>query len=396
MKKRLNPLNALVLLVIGAAACGPPAGPGAPRPPEPRPAVEPDGEPEPELPVDRAVVRIGVVVPQTGEPTLQRYGELILEGVRLAAEAYTDAGRQVELMIRDDGGVPSRTARLVAELEAAGVVGVVGPLLPDAVPEAARVRQSPDLVLVSPTAGTLPQGLANVYSVNADETRGAEALAEYAVRAGLDHVALLFPFMPQWERQAMAFADALRAAGGRVAAEVGYPPGTTTFSEPLAAVRASGANAVFIPAPPRDVRQLAPQLAYYGLTGDGVRILGGESWTDEEILRMVAARHLEGVIAVTTLFRESPEVGWTEFVDRYESTYRRLLDNPYPALGYDATLLLLAGQDGAAVTARDVAARVGVLDGVRGATGIFSVQGGAVLRRPFIVQIRDGQLRPAR
>lgn len=378
----------LALLATGCASGGAPAEEPAPRPEAPI-LVEPEREPETKPQEEASSAVLGAVVSQSGSPYLERYGALVLEGIRLAVERHNaSGGRPVELVVLDDAGDPARAAQLVAQLEQQGAVGIVGPLLPPAVAAAARARSDTLLAIVSPTAPDEAR-LANVYTLNTGDTRGAEALAAYAVRSGLGSVGLLYPSSPEYRRQARAFRQALVAAGGSVVADVPYEPGTTTFAAAFQTLVEAQPQAVFIPAPERDVRQVAPQVVYYGL--QGVQVLGGEAWTSEEVLRQVAARYLEGVVAATPLYRPSRELGWRDFVALYESAYRQSLANPIPALGYDAATLLLTALGG---DREGMARRLAGTAELRGATGVFTIREGSVERRPFLVRIAQGELVP--
>ncbi len=366
------------------------------------PAGSPDAQPALDLMerarehlITEAPLVIGVIVPQSGSPYLRQYADLVLEGIRLAAEHEGGPGeRPVELVIVDDGGDPARAAERIRELEQRGAVGVVGPLLESGIVAAARARTDSALVLISPTAPEIGQPLSNVYSLVAGDTRGAEALAAYAGRTGLRNVALLYPRTRAYQAQAQAFAAALQRQGGRVVADVPYDSGTTTFGAQLRQIAAATPQALFVPAPERDVRQIAPQIAFYGLKELGVQVFGGEAWASDEVLRLVERQYLDGVIAATPLYKLSPESGWQAFTQRYESTYRRTLNSELPALGYDAVRLLIQALGRDRPAPGDVAQRVSAISDLRGATGILSVQDGVLVRRPYLVRIEGGELIP--
>jgi branched-chain amino acid transport system substrate-binding protein len=273
------------------------------------------------------------------------------------------------------------------------VVAVVGPLRPEGVAAAAAARQDSLLLLLSPTSPDLPYG-GHLYSLNTFDTRGAEVMAEYALANGLHRVGLLYAETPEYRRQAKVFRDLLVRGGGTVVIETPYSPETNTFAEPLQAIASAEPDAVFIPASERDVRQIAPQIVYYGLAETGTQILGGEGWSGDDVLHEVAARYLEGVVATTALYRPSPEFGWTDFVSLYEETYRRSLDNALPALGYDAAKLVLRALGEGHTTPAEVARRFEEPDELRGATGWISIRAGQVERRPILVRIEDGKLVP--
>lgn len=363
---------------------------------------------------------LGAILPRSGSPVLQRYADLVLEGARLAVDEYRARGeRDAELIVVDDLGDPAAAGQRVRELEEAGALGVVGPLLAPSLEAAAAGRTSHSFPLVSPTASEIPPGPA-LYTLNAAGTRGARALAEYAVARGARTVGTLYPLTVDFRRQAAAFAEAARGAGAQVVAEVPYDSGSTSFAAVIGRLRDAAPEAVFIPAPERDVRQLAPQLAFYWLQaaalgdttaadsaapGDTlvvappehaeVLVLGGEAWAAEPVLRTVAPRIIEGVVVAVPLYRPGREAASPEFVRLYESRYRRTLDNPYPALGYDAARLLLeAASRAQRPSPDDVAAALSEIRGLQGATGILSAQEGRVERTPWLVRIEGGRLIP--
>jgi len=332
---------------------------------------------------------LGAILPQTGSPVLTQYAELVLEGIRVGVDRFNaETGATIDVVVLDDGGNSERASAQIRELEERGVLGIVGPLLAPAIIAAAQARTTPDLAIVSPLEDVTPWRLENVVSLSSVDTRGAEALAEYAVSAGFQRVAVLYPRMREFERQAAAFMEAVRAAGGQVVADVPYDSGTTTFAQPLLQVRAATPAAVFVPAPVRDIRQMAPQFEYYGLSGSGLQILGGEEWATEELLRVIEPQHVEGVIAATPFVTGSDAIAWNEFVGWYENMHRRSLANAVPALGYDATRLLLTAIAGDPSPA-NVASRLRGIGGIRGATGVLTVRDGQVERRPFLVRIRS-------
>lgn len=377
------------VVVAAALLGGCSAGAGEPEP-DPRSGAEGVAQ-APSEPL-----RIGVVVPRSGAEELVRYGELVLEGVELAAAARSGAqgARPIELDVVDDGGNPERAAAAVQELEGRGAVAVIGPILPGTAEAASRSRSDPGLVLIDPFGPADPSA-PNVYALNEPDVLGAEALARYAAQMGWSRVALLYPRTGVHRRQAEAFAAAFRAEGGRIVADMPYDVGTTTFATHIRAIAAATPQALFVPAPERDVHLIAPQITYYGLAGAGVKVLGGESWAAESVRDRVPARYLEGVVVATPLPPSSNEVAWAEFVARYEEAYRRSLRHPFPALGYDAMTLVLAAVNAGADSPAEVAEAIRGVRGLRAATGVLSVEHGRIVRRPFLMRYEQGQLEPA-
>jgi branched-chain amino acid transport system substrate-binding protein len=361
--------NSLVMLTVLGAACAT-VPPAAEAPPE---GVETPVE----APARReAPLRVGVVLSSTGSAVLRQYGELVLEGVQVAAQQASTDRRAVEIVVRDDGGTPQGAAAAVRELEQAGIRVIVGPLVDEAVGAAARARNSDNTVLISPTAVGNQSNVRNVFTLNAVDTRGATALGEYARRYA--RVGMIYPRAPEGAQHARAFAAAY-ARGGRTVRDEGFDPGATNVAAQLRRLRDARVEAIFFPAGERHLQLVLPQIEFYGLSG--TQLLGTETWLPD-VSPGVPARLLEGAIVATPLWRESPDVAWSEFVRLYENAHRRSLQSAIPALGYDATLLAVRAA-GAATTAE-----------YRGATGVLTIQGDSVTRRPFLVRMQGGRLVP--
>lgn len=361
-----------------------------PPPPTPRPVVE---EPEPEAPPAPSTVKVGVVIPASSASDLAEYAVLIREGIDLAVAEYDSAGGPaLEVVERDDGGSPLRAARAVQSLEAEGAVAVIGPLVSESLEAATASRGNADLVLLSPTATEAPIGAAHAYSLNAVDSQGDAALARWAVASGMLRLAVFYATSDEDAGRARGFSDVARSLGAEVVAQVPFDPGTTTFEAPVKRLVRAEPQAVFIAASTRDLRQLVPQLAYYGLKG--VQILGGASWLEPELLRSVPAMAVEGAVVATPLESEGADTGWNDFVALYERTYRRSLDNPYPALGYDAAKLILREIAQGRTRPDELARALSGIRDYRGATGVLSIENGRISRRPFLVRIRSGRPEP--
>lgn len=373
----------LAALVIVAAACAPRPAPVTPAPARPPAPVPP--------PAERATVAIGVILPQTGPSYLQPYAEAVLEGVRVAVAEHEAAGRQqVELLVRDDSGSARSAANAVRELGSEGVVAVIGPLTDETLAAAARARASTDLLMIGPTA-TLPSSLANVYAFNVEDTASASALGRYAGSTKRPS-GVLHASTPSNTAEARAFARAATAAGGPPPVLVSFEPNATTMAAEIRRLRAAGVQQVFITANVRAIRQLIPQLGYYGLAD--AQVLGGELWASEDFRRDVPRAQIEGVIVATVLPRSNPAVGWGAFEDAYGSMYKRSLTSAIPALGYDAAKLILDAKPEGRVSRSDVSREARRTDWTTGATGIFRLNAGAATRRPFLMRIRAGALEP--
>lgn len=181
---------------------------------------------------------IGAILPRSGPQVLVRYGDWVLEGLKLAvAEVERQQGRPIELAVVDDAG-GSRTRSAVAELERRGALAIIGPLLPQQLPVAAEARQDPRRVLISPTAPGAPEWPES-YSISMGDSRGAQELGQFAADVGFRQAAVLFARGAEYRLKAEAFVAEYETVGGRVRAVVPYDSGTTTFGPHMDRILAS-------------------------------------------------------------------------------------------------------------------------------------------------------------
>jgi len=298
-------------------------------------------------PLSRPVL-IGAILSLTGR--FAAVGESLRDGIQLAVNernAAAGAGEQVELIIVDDRSESSASVELIAELEASGVSAVVGPIRSEALLDAAGSRTSAALTVISPTAARDSATGRNAYSLwerSRRERAIGEALGQWLPdRLGLYRLAALYPDSEGGRAGYLAFESAALAAGAVVEAAVSYQPDTTTFQIPIETVAEADPEAVLVLTDdPGTVLQLGPQISYFGLRSRV--IAGGETWSDPMVLRRLDPAFSDYRVVAMFLDRSAPETAWTSYVAAFENEFRRPVpDNLLPALGYDATRVLLTG-----------------------------------------------------
>ncbi|MGD8866533.1 MAG: ABC transporter substrate-binding protein, partial [Gemmatimonadales bacterium] len=236
----------------------------------------------------------------------------------------------------------------------------------------------------------------SLWSTTERVTREARVLAAFALRdLHIRRFGVLYPNNQEGRSQSAAFADAVRARGGEVAELVAYDDTATTFEQPLTMLRQAHPQAIYAPAFNwRTVIQLSPQFSYYGLRG--VQVLGDADWSAPEVLRMVEPRFIDGTIISTFLDRSSPSVRWEDFIEKYERKYRKgLQESLVPALAYDAANLILHALPWGYPRRSALARSFREIRNLPGATGVFTVEGEAVTRRPFLLSFKERDLVPA-
>ena len=223
-----------------------------------------------------------------------------------------------------------------------------------------------------------------------------EALAQWSASASAGPIAIIHPSFGSSAEEARAFAQDYRSRGGEVPRLLPYDPGTTFFETQIREAIALRPAAVLLPIPVEDVAALAPQVTFFGLDTLGIRIMGTGGWTDPVTLEDVSVRHLTGVVAATPDRPGNGDAGWDRFQTAYEQFYQRTFrGSQMPALGYDATSLLLAAVRSGARTPEAIGRAVEQLQRFEGATGALSVTEGRIARTHNVVCFDGREMLPA-
>jgi ABC-type branched-subunit amino acid transport system substrate-binding protein len=284
---------------------------------------------------------LGCLLPLTGKG--RALGERALRGALLAAE-WSDAAAQrnsLEVRVRDTGSDPARATAAVAELAAEGVVAILGS--PDRVEAqlAAPAAESAGVPLLELALDDARRGEL-VYKLIRPRAAGPTALARLAVKSGARTVAVLAPESAYGRQMAQSFAEAARAAGAKLVADLRYAEAATTFVEPVKKLQAAAPDALFVPAPAAQLALIAPQLASTGLTrmvnvkptGKQTQLYATADGISERFLAQTA-KYLQGAVLAPLFYPDLGDPRAAAFVDKYRAAYGEE-PSSLDALAYDA------------------------------------------------------------
>jgi len=360
-------------------------------------------------------VRIATVLPVSGSPAMRDFAALVAEGVEVAAASVLGDDAIVEIEALDDEGDAAVAASLVRSLAGQRLAGAVGFLEGRTLGAATEGRRD-RLPLVSPTARAVPEDGEGVFTLAGADPQAAASVARYGARTGILRAAVIHSRAPESVTEANAIEASLRAEGVEVVGRFVYDVGATFFSEQIKGaqealrgeeIRALNLGeedtlhvelldpvALFLPIPPEDVEFVAPQVTHFGLDTLGIAVLGTSGWTDSQALEAVDTRHTDGVVATAPIDAGPGSAGYARFRAAYEDHFQRSLVSSVPALGYDAALLLLEGVRSGGSSQAALRSAIGRIRALEGATGIFSVVGGQVVRRTQLVRLDHGVMIP--
>lgn len=345
------------------------------------------------MPASAPVPVAGAVMPLSGSPANREYARLFMEGVEVAAEAARLGGASVDLIVEDNRGTAHGSAQAAAALAMRGAHVVLGPLR-DANLSAAAGALPLEVALFSPTARDPAIGRDGVYSMAGGDPGAARTLAAAVSELGYLDAVVVHRRSPQQAMEAAAFEQAFSEAGGAVRQRLEYEPGTTTFEDPLGEAGLLDPEVLVVLAPPADLELLAPQIAFFELDETEVRVAGSAGWTAPRVLESVARRHTDSVVAVSPSPPAAVADPARDFTEAYEQHFRRTLASPVPAVGYDLFRIALTAWAESWRTEVTPAQALEAMGPIEGATGIYSVVDGRLVREFFPVMILNGAIQP--
>lgn len=341
-------------------------------------------------------VLIGFSGPLTG-----RWADLGVQGRNGATLAVEDmnarggvAGRQVELLVGDEGETPEAAAAAVRSLDAQGVSVLVGLMTSAAAVAGLPVAEAAGLTVVSPTAMTpeLTGRRDALFRVVPDLLAYARGLAGQAAAGGAGRALLVLDQgnAAFAEPYAKAFAERYTALGGHVAGWVLVPPGQVPDAAAVGReIRAKGARdvlAVF------SARTLANLVVGLHPEVSGIRLYTPMWGFSQEFLAAAGAA-AEGVTSCVAVPTGDYSPGMAEFTARYLDRF-----------GYPPSFAAVLGYEAAAVAGRALSRTGGsrtdlpaALLGQGKAPGVLGDiafdPSGDVVRAVYWIGVRDGRVR---
>lgn len=344
-------------------------------------------------------IRIGVIAPLTGDSDA-RWGKSYVNGAMLAASHVNERGglvvdgrkHKVTLTFADSQGNPQVALgvarKLIARYNVTALVGAPRNQVAIPVAALAESRRIPFITSMA-THPEVTAGKQFTFRTIFSDTFQAEALARFAVNElGTQKAAVLYE-VTSGDSSSLAalFKKAFESKGGRVVAFEPYISGEENWTHQFEAIRAGGAQLLFLPNYGNEVPRQARLARAAGID---IPLLGGDDWWGVETGKDRAA--LEGGFFSTDYALDLDSVQHRAFLASYRDRYKED-PNDNAAHLYDALGLLfrVIGEQGRA----DPEAIRSGLAGIRhysGVTGMMRFQGsGDPVKRVEIIQVKGGR-----
>ena len=232
-------------------------------------------------------VKIGISIPMTGAG-FNAVGRQITAAIRLYMQQHGDtvAGRKIEVITRDDGGVADNARRIVQEMIVNDKVAIIGAgITPTALAIAQIVTQAkiPTVVMVSGASITVDR---SPYMVRTSFTLGQSSgiMGEWAAKNGSKRVVTLVNDWAPGIEAETAFKASFAAGGGQIVESMRIPLANPDFAPFLQRIRDIGPDTAFIYFPGTQAGIFAKQFAERGLGQSGIKVIGPGDLTDDDEL----------------------------------------------------------------------------------------------------------------
>ena len=281
-------------------------------------------------------LNIGVVIPMTG--AFAAVGRELAAGARLYIQQHGDtvAGQKIELIIRDDAGVPDNGKRLAQELIVKDRVSFLGAGTTPTAMAMAPLSTEGKAATVVMVSGTSVVTERSPYYVRTSFTLGQQSgiIADWAIQNGSKKaVAIVTDWTPGTEASKV-FEQHFIKGGGQVLDTLRVPLANPDFAPFLQRARDLRPDTLFVFVPAGQAGTLARQFAERGLDKSGIKLIGTGDIVDDDDLPGTGDTFL-GV--VTAGFYSAAHASRTK--QDYVAAYAK-------ATGHRANFISVGGYDG--------------------------------------------------
>ena len=297
-----------------------------------QPPPGPSGPPQQPTAVGAGSVRVGLVLPLSGQGNAGLAAQSMKNAAELALEEFQNPN--IQLLVKDDGGTPQGAQTSAQQAVDEGAEILLGPLFSISVPavaNAARTRGIP-VIAFSTDSSVAGRG---VYLLSLLPESDVNRIVDYAASTGKRSFAAMLPENAYGNVVEAAFKQAVARRGGRIAAFERYGADRSRMQQAARniAQALASADALFLADDGDALPAVADSLTSSGANLKRVQLLGTGLWDNPRVLGNAT---LQG-----GFFAAPDPAGFRAFAGRYR---RRFGNEPVrtATLAYDAVALVAA------------------------------------------------------
>jgi branched-chain amino acid transport system substrate-binding protein len=245
-------------------------------------------------------LKIGISMPLTGAG-FNAVGRQLQAALKFYMQQHGDsvAGRQIQITIRDDGGVADNARRLIQEMIVDQKVDILGiGITPTALAIAPLVTESKKVTLVMSSGASITT-TKSPYFVRAGFILAPQSwvLAEWAAKNGSKRVVTLVNDWAPGVEAETAFTTRFKQVGGEIAESIRIPLANPDFAPFLQRIGDIKPDTAFIYFPGTQAPIFAKQFAERGLARSGIKVIGPGDLTDDDDLNNMGDQMLGMITA---------------------------------------------------------------------------------------------------
>ena len=321
-------------------------------------------------------MRIALLLPLSAEG---RSGEIAKQMKQAGELALFEANNpNIVLITKDTKGTPDGAKTAANQALGEGAELILGPLFAASVRAAATVTRPAGKPMIAFSSDESVAGN-GVYLLSFLAGHDVSSIVAHAVSQGKRRFAAYLPQDQYGQIAEQSFRRAVSAHGAELVALATYPKnsdGLVKAAKPLAEqMKASGADALFMPAGQKYLPQLATLLPYHEINPTEVKILGSSRW---DFATVGANKPLRG-----GWFPAADPNQWNKYKQRYTQTYgtvpTRITTLAYDAVSLAATFINTPSSN--RFTATNLTQRSGFM----GVDGLFRLTSNGLSERQFAI-----------
>ena len=289
-------------------------------------------------------VKVGFILPMTGQSAST--GRQVEAGARLYVAQHGDtvAGKKIELIFKDDGGVPDVTKRIAQELVVRDKVNVLAgfgltPLAFAAAPIATQAKVP--MIVTAAATSVITEKSPYIARTSFTLPQVSVGMADFAAKDGIKTVVtIVSDYGPGTDANAF-FKKRFEAAGGKVVEELKVPLQNPDFSAFLQRAKDAAPDAVFVFVPSGQGAVFMKQFAERGLAEAGIKLIATGDLLDDDLLNKMGDVAL-GVVNTHhySAAHDSPEN--KAFVAAFKAANGGMRPNFMGLAAYDGMALIYA------------------------------------------------------
>ncbi|UWG98576.1 ABC transporter substrate-binding protein [Dehalobacter sp. DCM] len=318
-------------------------------------------------------------------------------GVQLAVETINAkggvAGHKIDLIVRDDFGIPEKAKEADQELIKAGVLAIIGHATTAQTVAGLEVTNPANVIMLSPTVSSPKlSGLDDYFfRVYPSFKNSAQAFAQYTCqRDGITKLAVIYDLdnAAYAKTYSTAFVEKYQAIGGKITKELSFSStAQPDFAPLLLKLRESKADGLLIIASDIDTALIAQRARLM----DWKAPLYTSAWAQTETLIINGGQAVEGLKLEQSYAMSSQSPALLDFQSRYQARFGKA-----PSFGavfsYEAALALAAALEKTGGKAKGLRQALTEIRNFQGLMDTFSFDQYGDVARPFYLStIRDGK-----